>query len=289
MACYAKIQLGTTLELATVPDLPLIPNIYQKFVALRESGVDGFLGGWNFGNFLTVSTFAVSKLCDEAFPASEEAFLRDLAIDYFGNCDSEKVGAAWRRFCDAFACYPFSIPFLYQGPISYAPVFQWRDEYVAKPMEAWVSCYFQGVRPEGDRLDDCLGPFSLQEVVALLRRMVPIWKEGVDLLGEGLQEGNVHSREELSTAGMIYHHLRSAYNIFRYHDCTRHCARDGEERHGMSVKAVVDDEIDNLSGAIELVKRDSRLGFYAETQSYVYDAGSVADSIDRLRLLREKL
>ena len=289
MICYTKVQLGTTLEMATVPNLPLIPNIYRKLKRLKESGVKGFLGGWSFGNFLTLSTFVVSRLSGKNFPEDEDSFLQDIAIDYFRDCDSKKVTMAWKKFCESFDFYPFSMAFLYRGPIIYAPVYSWRFEYFDKPMEFWPSCYFRGIQPKGDRLEDCLGPFTLEEVTTLLEKMVIVWKEGLDILIQGLKPLNQHSIEELSTAKMIYHQLRSIYNIFRFHQY-RQCYLDNKkEDYRRLLLSVVEDEIKNLSTCLDLVKQDSRLGFYAETQSHFYNAETINDSIKRLLLLKDKL
>lgn len=294
ITCYAKIQLGTTLEIATVPNLPLIPNIYEKFKKLRKLEVKGILGGWNFGNFLTLSTFVVSRLSGQDFPEDENSFLHDVALDYFKDCDYKKVAIAWKKFCEAFEYYPFSMPFLYHGPITYAPVYSWSLEYFDKPMEFWPSCYFKGVQPEGDRLEDCLGPFTVEEITTLFKKMFVIWKEGLDILIQGLKPLNQHSIEELSTAMIIYHQLRSTYNIFRFHQYRQYYLNNQSnttrgEDYKRLLYSIVEDEIKNLSACLDLVKQDNRLGFYAETQSHIYDAETINNSIKKLFFLKDKL
>jgi len=52
----AKLQIGTTHELATVPNLPLIGNLYDKAKYIKEHDIAGFMGCWNFGNMITANT-----------------------------------------------------------------------------------------------------------------------------------------------------------------------------------------------------------------------------------------
>ena len=44
----AKLQIGTTHELATVPSLPLIGNLYDKVKAFKKLKIRSYMGCWNF-------------------------------------------------------------------------------------------------------------------------------------------------------------------------------------------------------------------------------------------------
>ena len=50
LAVMAKLQVGTTHELSTVPNLPLVDHLYEKLVGAEQLGLAGFLATWNFGN-----------------------------------------------------------------------------------------------------------------------------------------------------------------------------------------------------------------------------------------------
>ncbi|MCK5844601.1 MAG: hypothetical protein KAG97_07840, partial [Victivallales bacterium] len=52
----AKLQIGTTHELATVPNIPVIGNLFDKLVKIDELDLKGLMCSWNFGNTLTANT-----------------------------------------------------------------------------------------------------------------------------------------------------------------------------------------------------------------------------------------
>ena len=60
----AKLQIGTTHELGTVPNLPAIGNLYEKARKMREMGIVDFMGCWNFGNFRSANSAAFLYFLD---------------------------------------------------------------------------------------------------------------------------------------------------------------------------------------------------------------------------------
>jgi hypothetical protein len=60
-----KLQVGTTHELATAPNLPLLGNLYDKAKYIRENNLAGFMGCWNFGNMITANTAAFNYFLDQ--------------------------------------------------------------------------------------------------------------------------------------------------------------------------------------------------------------------------------
>ena len=61
---YAKLQIGTTHEIASVSNLPLIPRLYRKASAFRRLGLGGFMGCWSFGNMLSLNTRAFNAFLE---------------------------------------------------------------------------------------------------------------------------------------------------------------------------------------------------------------------------------
>ena len=55
---FAKFQLGTTHELAVVPNLPLLENIRRKASRFSALNLNGFMGCWNFGNMPSANVTA---------------------------------------------------------------------------------------------------------------------------------------------------------------------------------------------------------------------------------------
>ena len=140
---FAKLQIGTTHEIATVNNLPLIPNLLGKARRLRESDASGAMLCWNFGNRLTLNTWAFNHFLDDPdLPAKNDAeALTEIARGYLGDVDPIPVLSAWASFVEAFDCtirstYRSSI----RSPVNYALVYPLpRPEDEDRPMQwTWI-------------------------------------------------------------------------------------------------------------------------------------------------------
>ena len=267
----AKLQLGATHELATVPNLPLPGSLHAKFAGMLEQGVSGFMGCWNFGCDPTLNTHAVRRFVEH--PEKDAAtFLTGLATSYFGAVDTSLLLRAWQRFGEAFAAYPFSIRMLYWSPMNEAPAIPLTFRYEASPLgAAWLA------HEPGDRLDDCLPPFTLEEVILAFETMRDRWAEGLADYAAALETASPasgdfrrHREEELSTARMILCHLQGISNISRFHLWRR----ESMKRHGLTPPCdlppdqealeLIRVQLDTARRALDLILRDERLGWHQE-------------------------
>ncbi len=275
---HAKLQIGTTHEIATVPNLPLIGNLHAKLCGLQEQNVSGAMCTWNFGTLLTLNTFAFGR-----FQPDRDLFFHDVATGYFGDCDVETISAAWLGFADAFAAYPFDMALIYRAPINMAPAYPLSLEYRDHRMgPAWLVH-----EPWGDRLDDCLGCFTLDEVIRGFEAVTRTWREHLPRYIMALAPGpggeyDQHRREERNTAVMIGHQLTSVLHLFRFHQW-RGRGKDTLDDVG---RTIVEAELANVEAALPLVESDPRLGLHLECQAYLYDAPRMRTKIDALRNLR---
>jgi len=167
----AKLQIGTTHELATVPNLPLIGNLHRKLVRLAARAQSGFLGTWNFGTFFTLNTAAVELFLRTGL-ANRREFLERLATEYFGELNTASFRRAVAGFERAFAWHPFCIPFLYFGPANFSlalPLTVQPPQKRTPLSPAWR------LRPRGNDWDASLGPYGLDEVNHLLQNLCDEW------------------------------------------------------------------------------------------------------------------
>jgi large subunit ribosomal protein L13 len=116
----AKLQVGTTHELATVPNLPLIDHLYQKTKAAEALGLAGLVATWNFGNDFSLNTAVFGRLARTVARPAPREFVSELAEEYFPGVDGGEVAQAISHFSDALAYFPFDIPMLYFGPANHA-------------------------------------------------------------------------------------------------------------------------------------------------------------------------
>jgi hypothetical protein len=286
MSCYqeaqkrdipilAKLQFGTTHELATVPNLPLLGNLYEKARQMRELRVTGFMGCWNFGNMTSANTVAFNTFFNAPDLQPRDAALELFASKYFPGCDAAGARQAWEIFARAMDNYPFSLPFIYYGPVNYSLAYPLK----AEPLNDIASgrSWMNDVR--GDRLDDCLKPYTLDEVTQGMHEVARIWKGGAELLENALREvDHTHAREEIATGWVCYHIWRSTWNTFRVYALRQ----DWNDSKREAYLKIAQDEVENLKQVLPYVEADRRFGYHSEAHAYLYDANAIREKIGSL-------
>jgi hypothetical protein len=296
---HAKIEINLSHELATVPNLPLLPNIHGKLKALTEHNVAGFLGCWNMSSAFTLNSYAVRLFLEDSRHAlAADAFLDRLACDYFGLHSTDRVRRAWAGFCTAFLEYPFSVAMLYWGPQNDAPARPLSLHHHGQPAPA---AFRPG--PFGDDLARCFGdfqmnpnPFTPEETVSGFTRLAELWAEALKDYEAGLGTEEPpsdmherHRREELDCARMIGLQLASTAHALAFYRALR--ARI--EELGLTppchvppnpeLLGLMRAEAANAEKALPLVERDPRFGFHQACQAYKYDADSIRVKIAAMR------
>lgn len=272
----AKLQIGTTHELATVPNLPLIGNLYDKARAMRRMGVEDFMGCWNFGNMLTANTVALNRFLTTKRLQPRKQALVAFALDYFPGCNADKVVTAWETFGNAMDSYPFSVPFLYWGPLNYA---------VAHPIEPGPlnskpvgPSWMPAVR--GDELKETFSNyFTLGEIVKGLGIVSRTWWQGADILQQALGACNAPTaKQEINSVRMAGHCFQSGWNLYRAY----RLRRNWKPSHIKALQAVMRNERAHLPDAISIAGADRRMGFHIEPQSQMFDAAGIRKKMERL-------
>lgn len=284
---HAKLQINTTHEIASVPNLPLIPNLFHKWSGLRREGVSGVMGSWNFAVDATLNTHAFRQFNKQEWPDAP-AFCRAVATSYFGDdVDTDALLRAWNGFCEAFQYYPFNFGVLYLGLVNYAPANPLDLTYHARPMG--FSHLYQ--KQWGDRLEDTYEEWPLEDVVSAWKLVAEIWKNSLPFYREALTPPIAdatfarHRREELSCAEMIGCHLVSTDNAYRFHAWQLATMRQKGLQAPCTLEAddeartIWRDEISNVQQALTLVQADSRLGYHGEAYAHLFDAEVLENKI----------
>lgn len=261
----AKLQFGTTHELATVPNLPLITNIFKKAVFLKEHKLSGFMGCWNFGNMISVNTAAFNWFLSPEAPTEEEDALSQFAEKYFGECDGSKIIAAWKAFAEAMNSYPFCIPYLYAGPTNYAL------GYISHPAPLnEKTCGRSWLMDErGDDLSGAFVDFSLDEIIAGFGLLAEEWNRAVEQLKLGLSgNGSVHACEEIANAEVCGGAFRSTWNLFR----TYKLRLNWSDEKLTEYNEISKDELQNIKHVLPYVEQDKRFGYHSEAHGYMFNA-----------------
>ncbi|MBL4700180.1 MAG: hypothetical protein JKX85_02895 [Phycisphaeraceae bacterium] len=278
---HAKMQIGTTHELATVPNMPLIPNLHRKMAGLTEENVQGIMACWNFGCSLTLNSYAIGLFTEQPTQSMNPTwFMKELAQSYFGTVDTTGTIDAWTGFSEAFSHYPFSMKFLYFCPLNYAPAYPLSLSYKDVPLGgSWIE------HTLGDRVESCLDFFDLDTVTNDLKTMATLWQRSIPAYEKALTDASpiteaqsLHRFEELSCAKMIGLQLHSSWNVFRFYRWRKQVMEAAGLNAPCTVTldvqgaAIIKDELANVKLCLELTNADTRLGYHQEPQFSFYDS-----------------
>ena len=118
MPAFAKLQVGTTWELGSVPYLPAMMNIAEHMGRLRAENVDGVMLGWTLGGYPSPNLETASRVLQGESP---DDALQATATRRFGGTHAAGVLRAWREFSEGLKQYPYDGGVVYNGPHHVGP------------------------------------------------------------------------------------------------------------------------------------------------------------------------
>lgn len=270
---WAKLQIGATHELATMPNIPAVAALRGKVKEMRKRGIPGALATWTMGQRPTVNSFAAGRLLAAK---GELPSLEDLAMDYF-NVDmsaAAQVARAWELFSEAVSYFPTTMPMCYSSPVNYAPAFEWKLKREHTRMaRSWTP------EPWGDHLEQSLKGMTLADVAALLERLDTIWQRGFEIYDAALRPvGSERAKQELNVAeacGLFY---MSTAGVYRFTDFV-------EQGAGLDELApLIEHEIAVCERAAELLDADDRLGYHDDF-GYMITPALIHEKVEKLKAL----
>jgi hypothetical protein len=277
----ARLQIGTTHEIGSVSNLPLMKNLFEKADFMRRRNSAGFMGCWNFGNMFSANTTGFNWFLTAEAPADSHDALVKFAKKYFDCCDAEKIAAAWEMFSDAMRKdYPFDIPFLYAGPIP------WAAGYFSPPgpMQGNGGLSFT-TRMGNDRGDDisrALTNLSVAELLPPMEKVADAAEKMTEMTVEALKnDQGKHAVEEICAAFAVSCSFRSTANLLKILLLKE---KYGEAR-GEEYLAIQRNELANVEKLLPCLQKDDRQGFHAEARAHFFDADRVAGKIAKLKAL----
>ena len=276
----AKIQVGCSHEVATVPFVPVPGLLYRKYKAMKAAGVSTVMQCWYFGNYPGVMNKAAGELSFYDFEEDEDRFLENLARPEWG-ADAPQVAKLWRNLSDAYADYPLSNDMQYYGPFHAG---------VAWPLYADVRLLPLGRTwkpedaPSGDTIGEALENHTLDEVVILADRLSAgaraLTADGKDAYTAlaAKYAGNRPRKLDAGVMNALALQFESGRDIFRFYRA-RSEALDRSRNHGdhagaracmAEMKKLVAREKEITKEMFALASADSRLGFHSEAENHQY-------------------
>ncbi|HOQ31538.1 MAG TPA: hypothetical protein PLA12_03395 [Candidatus Hydrogenedens sp.] len=117
---FAKLQIGTTWELGSVPYIPVLDNVATHAINLREKHLNGCMLGWTLGGYPSPNMQVFNLLMDNPEYDKETALLQT-AEKRFGKALAPIMVKVWKQITQAFKEYPFHIIVVYQSPVHVGP------------------------------------------------------------------------------------------------------------------------------------------------------------------------
>ncbi len=262
----AKIQVGCSHEVATVPYVPVPGILYRKYREMKRLGVRHVMQCWYFGNYPGLMNEAAGKLAFEDFSNDEDAFLRELALPDWGK-DAEQAVKAWKLFAEAYGNYPLDIQFQYYGPMHDGPVWPLHLYFNGTSLtRSWQPDEYSS----GDAIGECLGHFTLDEVVRLCGDLSEKWHEG---FLELQKTKKARHKDELSLAEALDIQFASGADILRFY-AMRHELMTASPKRARALvsdmRILVVKEIIASERLAELCEKDGRLGYHSEAEVFKY-------------------
>lgn len=263
----AKVQLGTTWELGSVPWLPVGDLVAEHCLKLKAAGTEGLMLSWSHGGYPSPNLRIAQKILDEK-QTDHETIVQEVCRELYGDKAGPRVRMAWKKFSKAFQHYPYCGSVIYNGPQHFGP---------AQPLYAKPTGYHATMI--GFPYDDVAtwrGPYTSEQMASQFEKLVDEWKQGEKDLLDAAQSAEqplrtvLQSERELSTA--IRLHLQSAACQIRFYQWRDKpvASLTAEELHVRKVQLLqlVEKERELAKELYPIVKHDSRIGFESSNQYY---------------------
>ena len=276
----AKIQVGNSHEVATVPFVPVPGLLYRKYKAMKEAGVSSVLQCWYFGNYPGIMNKAAGELSFSDFADDEDTFLRKLAAPYWGR-DAELVASVWKRLSDAYAEYPLSNNMQYYGPFHAGPAWPLHAEVRLLPLgRTWKTLD----PPSGDTIGEALENHTIEEATLLAMRMSngaqmrdASGRDILDVLAERWK-GHPERIKDIGVMRALQCQFESGCNILRFYACRAKAIYESRVRKNTAAAITAVETMDRIASEEEAVTSrllplavaDSRLGFHSEAEAHQY-------------------
>jgi hypothetical protein len=272
MKTMAKVQFNNTWECSAVPYIP-VPHLVQRHIDnLKAENVTGLMLSWTLGGYPSPNLeLSAQSYWDDSTSGASADPIAALAAQKFSPEVAAKVEQAWQRFGAAFPNFPFNISTLYSGPQNYGPMNQ------LHPAPTNIHATMLGFPYDSLYIWRSIYPDEVFQ--EQFRKLSKGWSEGVTILEatrDAVDEPSRAAFDDLyNVAKTVGLHFRSTY-----HQITFVRLRDeiiaGEEANDNNsiqpqvkrILAVIKEEIEVAKALLQIVQRDSRIGYEASNHYY---------------------
>ncbi len=266
LSVVAKMQVGTTWEMAAVPYLPAVENVCRHVAGVKALGVESIMLGWTLGGHPSPNIDAVAEILGGGT-------LESLARRRHGDAIAAEVVTFWRSVSRAFSEFPYHGGTVYSAPLQVGP---------ANPLWARPTGYAASmVGIPYDDLTSWRSVYPPTVFATQLERVATGMEAAVRALRVAVPHPTTLLAEELRFAETAAVHFASVANQTRFL-LAREKGDAGEMRQWITADSKLAVRLHALQS------RDSRIGFEASNQ-YFYVPLDLAEKVINCQWLEDTL
>lgn len=286
----AKIQVGCSHEVATVPFVPAPGLLYDKYAQMKKAGCSSVMQCWYFGNYPGIMNEAAGELAFEDFNGAKEDFLVRLARPKWG-ANAGKAAKIWNACAEGYSHYPLSNDMQYYGPVHAGIVWPLHFDIGMRPLNpTWKP---DGA-PNGETIGEALENHSLEEALELARTVCAEMESAepeMEEIEKSLAPDDAGRRLDIGLIKALKIQFESARNILEFYLLRREAyfaSRETGDRQKAGKLLARMAEIAREEAALsakmaKLCAGDSRLGFHSEAESHLYSEKRLLWRIESLK------
>ena len=301
---YVKTESAITIELSTLPYIPVLYRWQERYEKLAQCKVKGLIESWRLYGFTgSLSAEVGYWMSWQPHPDGEEILSR-IASRVFGQQNTKEIQQAWRYFSEAFSYYPFS-PMVtggiyFKGPTYLGPahplIFNVQKEYNLVKLFHKICGSAAEINEKVIRkiyVSDLYWtqPFGVDMVISYFEKMRQSWGKGLKLFEEVCRKVPEIKREnagkELGIASIIYSTIVTILNVARFYKFrdelfSKPTSLVKVKQITEKMISIAQKEIYNAENALKFVKDDYRLG-YGFTYGIYYNDAMIRTKIGQVK------
>lgn len=237
----AKVQVNTTWEASTVPELPVLPGVSRHIEDLQKLGVEHLMLSWTLGGYPGKNLAEVSKYFYENDQNTEKKDFSPAAV----------------QFTKAFSEFPFHMRTLYLGPQNAGPstmLFEKKTGYAST-----MTCFAY------DDLEQWRSIYPVDIFEGQFEKLCCEWEKGLELITDA------DGQDMYVMANAAYCLFKASLNQIKF-------IRARDEERFSEAMAAAKDEIKVAQKMIELMNLNASIGYEAANH-YYFSKGQLVEKI----------